>query len=103
VDRSGVKIQLIIGELKGIALIYHLVPKLSILQMIEGTNEVLPEAKGFIGGVSSMILNHRSFVSATYIIDSKPDKPKKTLLCQLSITPRRDSNYYLIFGENITQ
>ncbi|WON96110.1 hypothetical protein [Sphingobacterium sp. UGAL515B_05] len=45
--------------------------------MIEGANEVLPEAKGFIGGVSSMILNHRSFVSATYIIDSKPDKPKK--------------------------
>ncbi|GAA0884262.1 hypothetical protein GCM10009120_28600 [Sphingobacterium siyangense subsp. cladoniae] len=66
-DRSGVKIQLIIGELKRIALIYHLVPKLSILQMIEGANEVLPEAKGFIGGVSSMIFNRRSFVKATYI------------------------------------
>jgi hypothetical protein len=77
VDRSGVKIQLIIGELKDIAFICHLVPKLSILSIIWVAKEVFLEAKGLIRVVSSMILNHRSFVSATYITDSKPDKPKK--------------------------
>jgi len=77
VDRSGVKIQLIIGESKDIAFIYHLVPKLSILQIISGAKGVFLEAKGFIGVVSSMIFNRRSFVSSTYITDSKPDKPKK--------------------------
>jgi len=77
VDRSEVKIQLIIGEPKDIAFIYHLVPKLSILQIIWMANEVFLEAKGFLGVVSSMIFNHRSFVSALYITDSKPYKPKK--------------------------
>ncbi|APU95336.1 hypothetical protein BV902_02460 [Sphingobacterium sp. B29] len=66
-DRSEVKIQLIIGEPKDIAFIYHLVPKLSILSIIWEAKEVFLEAKGFIGVVSSMIFNRRSFVKATYI------------------------------------